>query len=271
MSSLLAIGWEPELRGVLTVIIGVGVLCGSVYLILGTNLGARLGFLISFAALAGWMLIMGITWMIYGIGMQGPLPTWQAVPGRTVLSDVGALVQGDILNEVEAVPDATPGEQAGVVADAFHAEGWITLDPASAAYGQAVASAQTLIEGQGVYETGTYGAIAVYDIGGERYPKINESLDFIAFRHKPHYVVVEFAPYEPTRTEPGRAPASNILDSTQPHQYVYMVRDLGARRQPAAALTVGSGLIFVASCYLLHRRDATVSRNRSAPAVAAAD
>ena len=45
MSALLAIGWEPELRGIIIVIIAVGTLCGSVYLILGTNLGARLGFL----------------------------------------------------------------------------------------------------------------------------------------------------------------------------------------------------------------------------------
>ena len=36
--SLLAIGWEPELRGILTVIIGVVALCGTVYLILATNL-----------------------------------------------------------------------------------------------------------------------------------------------------------------------------------------------------------------------------------------
>ena len=34
--SLLAIGWEPELRGILTVIIGVVVLCGSVYMIMAS-------------------------------------------------------------------------------------------------------------------------------------------------------------------------------------------------------------------------------------------
>ena len=59
MSALLAVSWEWELRGTLIVIIAVGVLCGSVYLILGTNMGARLGFLVAFTALAGWMFIMG--------------------------------------------------------------------------------------------------------------------------------------------------------------------------------------------------------------------
>ena len=36
-AALLAINWEPELRGVLTVILGTVAFMGSVYLILGTN------------------------------------------------------------------------------------------------------------------------------------------------------------------------------------------------------------------------------------------
>ena len=43
MSALLSITWEPEIRGILTVIIGVVALCGSVYLLLGTNLGVQIG------------------------------------------------------------------------------------------------------------------------------------------------------------------------------------------------------------------------------------
>jgi hypothetical protein len=59
MSALLAIGWEPELRGILTVIIGRG---GAVRQHLpdpGTNMGARLGFLVALAGLAGWMFAHG--------------------------------------------------------------------------------------------------------------------------------------------------------------------------------------------------------------------
>ena len=50
---ILAISWEPELRGLLIVIIAVGMLCGSIYLILATNLGARLGFLVASPAWPG--------------------------------------------------------------------------------------------------------------------------------------------------------------------------------------------------------------------------
>ena len=103
----------------------------------------------------------------------------------------------------------------------------------------------------------------MYDIGGERWPMINESLDFFAFRHDPHYVVVEVAPLVETRTEPGRAPTPPVIDETRPHQYVYMVRDLGALRQPALFVMLGSGIVFFALCWLLHRRERILTRNRS--------
>jgi hypothetical protein len=43
-----------------------------------------------------------------------------------------------------------------------------------------------------------------------------------------------------------------------------MLRDLGSRRQPAAFITLGSGLIFGVLCMMLHRRDQVVALNRSA-------
>ena len=274
LSTLLAINWEPELRGILTVIIGGVVWFGSIYLILGTNVGDRLGFLLLLAGLTGWLFIMGFQWATYGIGMQGPLPTWEAVPGRTVLSSPSALVQARVLNEFDYadVADLDAAETAATVEAAFEDEGWVRLDESSSAFGQAVASAQVLIEHEGIYSTGSYTAVNVFDIGGERSPKIGDSFDFLAFRHAPHYAVVEFVAFEPTRTEEGRAPASNVIDDSQPRQYVHMVRDLGSRRQPALVLMLGSGAVFGACCYLLHRRDRTVAANRAATAtVAAAD
>ena len=43
LSTLLAIGWKPELHGVVIIIIATVALPGTIYLLLGTNLGARLG------------------------------------------------------------------------------------------------------------------------------------------------------------------------------------------------------------------------------------
>ena len=39
VTTFAGIAWDPHIRGVLAVLTGVAVLCGSVYLLLGTNLG----------------------------------------------------------------------------------------------------------------------------------------------------------------------------------------------------------------------------------------
>ena len=91
------------------------------------------------------------------------------------------------------------------------------------------------------------------------------SFDLFAVRHAPHYVVVEVAPIEQTRDESGRAAPTSQIDESQQRQYVYMVRDLGARRQPAFVLTIGATIIFSTLCWLLHRRDARVRANIASP------
>jgi hypothetical protein len=40
-----------------------------------------------------------------------------------------------------------------------------------------------------------------------------------------------------------------------------MVRDLGNKRQPAMLITIGSLIIFVILCWLLHRRDLILREN----------
>ncbi len=71
-----AISFDPNIRGLLVVLTGVVVLMGSVYIILATNSGARLGFLIAAAGLFAWMTIMSSVWVIYGIGLKGRDPAW---------------------------------------------------------------------------------------------------------------------------------------------------------------------------------------------------
>jgi hypothetical protein len=269
LADVLAINWEPELRGILITIIAVGLFCGSIYMVLATNLGARLGFLIALTGLAGWMLLMGIIWMIYGIGLRGPDPTWAEVPGRTVLQDTDALYQARVFeHRVEVPEDSTFTEEAELVADRFAEDGWVLLSEDAPAFGQAAAAAGEFLEETGAFAAGEFQAVRVFDTGGERFPMIGD-FDLLAFFHKPHYVVVEVAPLVPTRTEAGRAPAAPEIDETRQRQYVYMIRDLGARRQPAFVLTIGSGLVFLAGCWLLHRRDRVVAANRSAAVVPA--
>lgn len=279
--NLLAIGWEPELRGLLTVVIAVVILMGSIYLIMLTNMGSRLAFLVVLAGLSGWMVLMGLTWWIYGIGLRGPDPSWAPVAGATVLQETSALRSGGALEALPEIPEnATPSEERDLVGQQFEEEGWVLLDPESPAFGQAQASASVYIEEEEALTAGQYVITDIFDVGGDRYPRIkagqipgltNDSLDFVAFFHEPHYVVAEAAPLVQVRTEPGRAPVPPQIDETGQRQYVYMVRDLGARRQPAVVLTLGGGAIFLALCFLLHRRERYLQENLSdSKAVAAA-
>jgi hypothetical protein len=261
-TTLLGISWEPELRGILVVLIGFTVLCGSIYLVLATNLGGRLGFMVAFTSLAGWMALMGAIWWIYGIGLKGPDPTWDQVPGRTVIQDTDSLAAAGVLDVPAQIPEsATTQEQADAVHAQLEEEGWRRIAESEPAFGQASAAAGEFLQEEEAFEAGEFQVTGVFEQGGERYPKINDSLDFLAFFHEPKYALVEVAPLVETREEPGRAPTPPEIDDARTRQYVYMIRNLGARRQPAAALTIGSTIVFLALCYMLHRRDRIVAAN----------
>ena len=77
MNLVAILRWDPTIRGILFPAIQFLFLCGSCYLILATNVGNRLGFLISSAAFWGWMTLMAIVWLIYGIGPTGDAPSWK--------------------------------------------------------------------------------------------------------------------------------------------------------------------------------------------------
>jgi hypothetical protein len=212
LSTLLAVSWQPEIRGVVVVVLMVIVLIGGSYLVVGTNVGARLGFLIVMSALFGWMTVMAAVWWTYGIGLKGPEPSWKPADPVTIIRDASLLNAAGILDSpVEEA--ATPTQVAENASTQFQEEGWRLLDAADPQRGQAIAASDAILQ--------------------------IEAEEFAA----------------------GRAPARPVADETQPHRYIYMIRDLGAKRQPAIMITFGSGLIFVILCWLLHRRELALREN----------
>lgn len=79
LSTLAAIGFDPQIRGILVVATGAVVLFGSVWLILATNSGIRLASLIALAGFFAWMVIMGGFWWIRGIGFVGESVSWEVL------------------------------------------------------------------------------------------------------------------------------------------------------------------------------------------------
>ncbi len=285
LATVFAWGWEPEVRGITAVLLMFVVLCGATYLLLATNLGWRNGFLVAFAGFFGWMFLMGAVWWVYGIGLQGALPSWQPVEvivdGRldqanTDVARSAAGVVGQLkANAAEREAEAARLEAEGRSDEAAEArssvgrlvlDGWRKLPEDDPGRGQAQAAADDILVNQaGTFaETTEYLAQGVYRFGGQTYPEW-----FFNFRHKPHYNLVEVQPVVPQRTEPGQAPPRPVADTSRPATYVLMIRDLGYRRRPAALITIGSGIIFGLSCVALSRRDKLAAKNRGTDLVKA--
>ena len=235
-----ALNWDPELHGLLVVLLALVLLPGSIYLLLSTNLGARVGFLIALAGFFGWMTLMGVVWTVYGIGLKGNPNSWQ----------VKTMVVGDVANSSNVLLEGFPN-------------GWkkLTLDTPEVAEAAAAAD-PTLAPPAASGKTGPYATssdylpVGAYEQGGHQYfPGWNDAPKLIAVKHTPHYFVLVVQKSLKQPTVPGQPPPKATADPHAPQTAVLMVRNLGTLRQPAAVLTGASLITFGVCCYVLHRRD----------------
>lgn len=100
-----AIAFDPTVRGILVCVVAVGVLIGSLYLIVSTNVGFRQGFLIAAAGLFGWCFLMGSVWWLYGIGFKGRDPSWHGLEVNYARSTEFDAKVANTLPESEKLPD----------------------------------------------------------------------------------------------------------------------------------------------------------------------
>src|SRR5262249_54422768 len=99
--------WDPTIIGILAPVAGVFLFCGSCYLLLATNLGARLGFLVAATALTGFMVRLSTLWLTTNTPPESP-------KGRTAAWHVKEVVKTTGDSKIAAVrdlpPDATPAD-----------------------------------------------------------------------------------------------------------------------------------------------------------------
>ncbi len=333
---LAGIGFDPAIRGWLVVLVGVAVLMGSVWLLLVTNSGIRLGTLIALAGFFGWMAIMGLMWWLYGIGYEGDSPSW-----HTVDINVGNLSEST-LDEATELPDredlltnGTPFElvlasdneaaiaefdpeltftdeelagftdfdiayrqlqrqrrvevttfsEVAAVAHELTTElplgDWRLLSTADAGEPQAQATADLAASG---LLDGGFLLLEAYDYGGKETwtfdnPEPERGFENfegtwkragLFFRNTvqvfspPNYAVVQVQQTIPTYSPPGQPPAQPVLDPSAPVISIIMERDLGNERLPPFMTMIGSLIIFLVLCYVLHVRDQTHDENIAA-------
>ncbi len=233
-SAILALSWNPQVRGGLYVLIAVVILCGSGVLILGTNLGGRLGFQAAAAGLTGFFVIIGATWWVYGIGPQGKAPTW--VPRFEIQGDLGQ-TESEIL---EGFPRS-----------------WEELELSDPAVADALPVSDTALAESGMFESSAdYLPITALEKGGETYGPFG----IFNFRplnlfHKTHYLVIQVQAVEPQEEIPGAAPPRPRVDPNANPAAVVMVRNLGSLRLNPAVFTIASAMLFGLLVYQLHTRD----------------
>jgi hypothetical protein len=277
---LAALSWDPQIRGALIVVTAVLILPGSVYLLLATNTGAKLGFLIAAAGLTGWIAVMGWIWVVYGIGIKGDPPTWHAEE----------IVTGDLSER------GTTEEAAGFPA------GWQKLKAGDLILGDATASADKVLappqsttaetevpDVEPAFDKLTdYAQVGAYARGGDNcwlphalcsetskgsngsniFSKLVGRMKRGPF-HEPHFAVVQVAPVieQPSL---GGAPAKPAPDPTKPVTNVVMVRDQGNLRFPSMMVALSMSIVFVLIASALHRRDTEIMAARARPAAARA-
>lgn len=244
-----ALGWSPEIKGALYVVLAIVILCGSCYMLLATNMGARLGFLLAAAGLLGWLTTGGAIWWAYGKGIAqlAPQPGWKTA----------AIVTGDLGSAKLTALDGFP-------------RAWEKLDPVSKEVADAIPIAEAdLVQQPGgspkpFKSSSDYVLVAAFQKGGERSGPLG--LNFRPFNvlHQARYLAVQVQKAQPATPVPGQPVAKPVPDPSAPPTTVILLRDLGAKRLYPAVFTISCGILFGLVCYQLHVRDKEATARRLA-------
>jgi hypothetical protein len=302
---LASLTWDPGFRGILTVAVAVTVLAGSCFLILATNTGARLGFLLALTGLFGWFVVMGIVWSAYGIGYKGPAPSWHVVdsvvgpPGQSSIDVADSLPlpkqlpnpvklrngSDALLKEFPATAkDPTIGDIVG--ADpALHKKldeklaPWKILSTSNKNTGetQSVVAEALGPAGNATFANGAsdYVVLDTFLSGGKKgMGDQNSILDRIKYKvtspfdinHKPFRAAVQLQGIVAQTAKAGQAPPLPVRDPKAPVYTVILERDRGALRLPSIVFTAVCTVIFAILANMLHRRDKQAIAQRAAVA-----
>ena len=272
-ASLAVLTWDPQLRGALIVLVGVGVLCGSVYLVLATNVGARIGLLLAVAGLSGWLLLLNVVWISYGIGYKGSANGW--VPKEIVTGD---LLTHSGIKAVVGTP-GRPGTQ-------FPNGGWRLLPPTNSLLVGATPAAGTALIPPTAGNKPTSGfappfatsqdyvSVAGYAKGGHNYLvnlfgyKIFWRIraHYVYLKHQPDFIIVRVSPALPSVTLAGAASTLPAADVSKPITSVVLERNVGSLRLPPILIGLSSLIVFGLTVEKLHSRDNEIARRKAAEA-----
>jgi hypothetical protein len=256
-SAVLAVlEWDITVRGIIFPAVMFLILVGATYVILATNVGNRLGFLLANAAFWGWMTLMTVAWMIYGIGLKGNPPSWKV---QEVITNVGN-AQSDKV--------ATLGKAEGKVLP----RGWKEVAEGTPTRGEAQSATDAfLIEEKVFSSSAAYQHLDGFETGGAQRIKIRPRLEsggswwnpgdyrFMGLLHQKRFYVDRLAPFKlDAAKQEVLGPDKKPIVDTAKTVNVVMVRNLGNKRMPAFKVFLASLILLTISTRALHARDKQV-------------
>jgi lipoprotein signal peptidase len=269
------ISWDPFIRGIVILALFIILLPGSVYLVVATNTGARLGFLIGAAGLSGMIALLSIFWVVLNSTADiGRANAWKPL----------AIVTGNFADQVtvKGVQDFPADNLKSAKSPVLPLKsthwfwpfqqcpdnsGWYNLSTAKQTDAESAADkvlAPTAAAGPAKSNLTTpFSATTDYTYLGGYEENPNGGCLFAWDRHKVylpfgrggHYEVVLAQPVLPVVVPAGAAPPAPKPDPTKPVTYVVLVRDLGSLHEPQVITAASSLIIFGILCNILHKRD----------------
>lgn len=257
--------WYPSILGVLVVVAAIVLFVGSVYLLLATSLGARLGFLVAAASLSGFMVVLSLLWWTTQSPLntfKGRLPKWEPIAVLDRLSD-SKIDDVATIEEKGTKVDVTEAANIKAAVDE-------TLVLKEAEHG---VSPSPFAEGKGFTYTDPtmYLVPETYQVGGRDTDGISNVMT--RFFHPPLYSVARFCTatdvsMDATGVPFGLPPGAYDYDAKTGKykvkaaecergttKYLVLERDLGSLRVPPMMTFIISSLLFALSLLGLHWRE----------------
>lgn len=240
--------WNPTIIGVLTVLCAVGLFCGSTYLLLGTNLGARLGFLVAAAGLSGFLVLLTTLWLSTPGNAagnsdldppHGNSPSWKVVelvpnPADSKIAAVRALPAKGTPGDQNLVTQVKPAIDAAIVSATPVAGAPPVVQPFA-----------TL----GLTSSTNY----LLDFpGSHSYQYIDKTKNFFWHRHRYAAEEICLARLDATGSPVIDAKGNSVCDPLKPTQYAILSYNYGSIRKPVVFYWLFSLLFFGLSLLGLH-------------------
>jgi hypothetical protein len=226
--------WNPTIIGILTILCAIGLFCGSAYLLLGTNLGGRLGFLVAAAGLTGFLLLLTTLWWTSGSSgidpPHGRSPQWRVIDVVDNPADSKIAAVRDIAANGERIPvDKLTNLKPAIDAAIVPAQSLTGETPAARPFATLgfTSSTEYLVDAVNLRPYGQGGGTKNI------------------FWHEQQYAAVELCTALPDAAPPKCDPLKGT-------KYVILSHDLGTLRQPVVAYWFISLLLFGLSLLGLH-------------------